>query len=300
MNTATRSEWSPGSAPVAVVMISLNEGHNMEAVLANLAGWASEVFLVDSYSKDETVDIALRHGVHVVQRRFRDFGDQWNFALRELPITSPWTMKLDPDERLDTRLKESLRTLIERNEADTVGISVMRRLWFMGRRIGVSQRLLRVWRTGAARFTDVIVNEHPVVDGRIVDAAGELIHYDSPDLDHWFEKQNRYSTAEALTAYRNSALAARPRLFGTAFERRMWIKRHFDSIPFGSLGLFLYYWIGQGAWRAGDVGRIWSRLRCDVMRFRRYKRVEMEITGREPRPVPRGSGVPDSRVPQFE
>ena len=30
-------------------MISLNEGHNMEAVLRNLTGWAQEVFLVDSY-----------------------------------------------------------------------------------------------------------------------------------------------------------------------------------------------------------------------------------------------------------
>ena len=97
--------WQAGVAPVAVVMISLNEGHNLEAVLQNLAGWAQEVFLVDSYSQDDTVDIALRHGVQVVQRRFRGFGDQWNFALRELPITAPWTMKLDPDERLSDELK---------------------------------------------------------------------------------------------------------------------------------------------------------------------------------------------------
>jgi len=40
--------------PIAVVMISLNEAHNLEAVLQNLAGWAQEVFLVDSYSADET------------------------------------------------------------------------------------------------------------------------------------------------------------------------------------------------------------------------------------------------------
>ena len=52
-------------------MISLNEAHNMEAVLQNLAGWAQEVFLVDSCSADDTVGIALRHGVHVVQRRFQ-------------------------------------------------------------------------------------------------------------------------------------------------------------------------------------------------------------------------------------
>ena len=81
--------WRPGTVPVAVVMITLNEGHNIEAMCRNLAGWAREVLVVDSYSQDETVDIALRHGIHVVQRRFRGFGDQWNFALRSCPLPRP-------------------------------------------------------------------------------------------------------------------------------------------------------------------------------------------------------------------
>jgi len=300
MSADSQLRWHPGSAPVAVVMISLNEAHNMEAVLDNLKGWASEVFLVDSYSKDDTVSIALRHGVHVVQRRFRGFGDQWNFALRELPITAPWTMKLDPDERLDDTLKGSLAAAMASSASEFDGIEVTRRLWFMGRRLGVKNRLLRVWRTGRGRFTDVAVNEHPLVDGKIIAAAGELMHFDSPHLEHWFEKQNRYTTAEAVIAFRDRPLAANPRLFGTPFERRMWLKRHFDAIPLGSLWLFLYFLIGQGAWRAGRVGFIWSRLRCDVMRFRRYKRIEMQLLGHEPKALPRGAGEPDSRVPQCD
>jgi len=79
MRAGCETKWDPGPVPVAVVMISLNEDHNTEAVLRNLNGWAQEVFLVDNYSRDDTVDIALRYGVHVVQRRFRGFGDQWNF-----------------------------------------------------------------------------------------------------------------------------------------------------------------------------------------------------------------------------
>src|SRR5205814_7810800 len=105
MSPTTRTKaWQAGSVPVAVIMIPLNEAHNMESVLQNLKGWAQEVYLVGSYSSDGTVDIALGLGVSVVQRRFRGFGDQWSFALRELPITAPWTMKLDPDERLSATL----------------------------------------------------------------------------------------------------------------------------------------------------------------------------------------------------
>src|SRR5947207_2172765 len=151
--------------PIAIVMIALNEAHNMPAVLDNVCGWAQELFLVDSYSTDETVGMALKNGVRVVQRRFRGFGDQWNFAVNALPITAPWTMKLDPDERLTPELKSAIRAAIERDDFDAM--IVHRRLWFMGRSLPIRQKLVRLWRTGTCKFSDVLVNEHPLVNGRV-------------------------------------------------------------------------------------------------------------------------------------
>lgn len=292
------AHWKPGFAPVAVVMISLNEAHNMEAVLRNVAGWAQEVFLVDSFSQDDTVDIALRNGVHVVQRPFRNFGDQWNFALKELPVTAPWTMMLAPDERLTNELKAGLKTAIRQDVAD--GFLVDWHLWFMGRVLPVRRRMVRLWRTGRCRITEVAVNEHPIVDGRIAHVPGELEHHDSPDLEHWLEKQNRYSTAEAVIAYKKAPLADKPRLFGTHFQRRMWLKKNFRRFPFRYFLFFLYNWIWRGAWRAGWVGYAWARLRADVMRLRDYKRREIEITGRMPVKRRYGPGGPDPRVRQHE
>jgi len=279
-------------------MITLNEAHNMEAVLSNLKGWAQEVFLVDSYSADDTVDIALRHGVHVVQRRFRGFGDQWNFALRELPITAPWTMKLDPDERLSDVLKRNLANAMQRGEAD--GFTMQRRLWFMGRPLPVRQDILRAWKTGRCRFSDVLVNEHPLVEGSIAHVTGDMEHHDSPDLHHWLEKQNAYTTSEAIAGDQGRALSAQPQLFGNRLERRMWIKKNYRRFPGRYLILFLYHYLIQGAWRAGWVGYAWSRLRSDVYRLWDYKLREIRITGRLPLKRPCGPGQPDARVAQFE
>lgn len=290
--------WRQGTAPVAVVMISLNEAHNMEAVLQNLHGWAQQVFLVDSCSADDTVSIALRHGVHVVQRRFKGFGDQWNFALNELPITSPWTMKLDPDERLTDELKASIQDLVESGEQD--GIIIQRRLWFMGAVLPVNQPILRVWRTGVCHFTDVAVNEHPLVKGRMSHAKGFLEHHDSPDLDHWLTKQNRYTTAEAISQFEGRTLALPPRLFGTALERRMWFKRNFWKVPARYVILFLYHLLVVGAWRAGRVGWVWARLRTEVYRLWEYKRFEMDRLGHVPVKIPAHPGEPDARVPQYD
>jgi glycosyltransferase involved in cell wall biosynthesis len=293
-----RARWQPGAAPVAVIMISLNEGHNMDAVCRNLAGWAQEVFLVDSYSMDDTVDIALRHGVHAVQRRFRGFGDQWNFALRELPITAPWTMKLDPDERLSDELKREIVRAVMRTEIDSFYANV--RLFFMERPLPVRLSLLRLWRTGKASMSDVPVNEHIKIPGESAELLHDIEHHDSPDLDHWLEKQNRYTTAEAIIAHQKATLTDRPCLLGTRLQRRMWLKKNFYRVPFNYSLLFLYHLVWQCAWRAGWVGYAWSRLRSDVMRLREYKRREIELTGRVPAERRYGPGKPDVRLPQYE
>lgn len=269
--------WPPGSAPISVILITRNEAHNMDAVLANLRGWAQEVFVVDSHSSDDTAAIARRHGVRVVPRTFRGFGDQWNFAVRELPLAAPWTMKLDPDERLTGPLKESLERHTREGAGGAAGLSFDRRLHFLGRPLPVRQRIVRAWRTGRCRFTDVTVNEHPVVDGPVLRVAGELEHHDSPDLHHWLEKQNRYTTAEALAAYGGAGTGAR--LFGSARERRQWIKGHFVRLPFRYVLLFLYHYLVLGAWRAGRTGYSWAWLRCAVYRLREYKLRDLRRRG---------------------
>lgn len=290
--------WSAGEAPIAVVMISLNEEHNMRDVLENLRGWAQEVFLVDSFSTDKTIDIALGYGVHVVQRRFHGFGDQWNWALKNLPITSKWTMKLDPDERISNELKLALKTAVCMGNASSY--SFERRLWFMGRPLPVRQKITRVWLTGECVFTDVKVNEHPMVVGPTSHVIGDLEHFDSPTLEHWINKQNKYTTAEAHISVDGAPLSDHPYLFGTTLQKKMWVKKNFYKIPFFYFWLFLYHWLWLGAYRAGFAGYVWSRYRSEVMRMIAYKRWELKFSGGLSNRAHASPGSPDSRVQQFD
>ncbi|TET73481.1 MAG: glycosyltransferase family 2 protein [Candidatus Aminicenantes bacterium] len=166
---------------VSVIMLTLNEKFNLPGAIENVEEWAEEIFIVDSCSTDKTVDIALEHGVRIVQRPFTNFGDQWNFALEQLPIKTPWTFKLDPDERLTPELIEEMRELLE-GEPNCCGYYMDRRLWFMGKALHVFAPVLRLWRTGNCRFSDVLVNEHPIVDGPVGKLKGILEHFDSPNL----------------------------------------------------------------------------------------------------------------------
>ena len=266
-------------APVSVIMISLNESHNIDEVCHNLKGWAQNIFLVDSFSSDDTIKIALSHGVHVVQNKFLGFGDQWNFALENLDINTPWTMKLDPDERLSNELKMNLRNAMLNSNSDA--FSIDRRLWFMERPLPIYQNIVRIWRTGKCKFSNVSVNEYPIINGNVSKVNGNLEHFDSPNLEHWLEKQNKYTTLEAIIAFEQGGLSDEAILLGTPLQRRMWLKKNYYKIPFRYFLLFFYYWVFCGVWRAGSVGYMWSRLRTDVMRLVDYKKKEMELKAKK-------------------
>ena len=281
--------------PITVIMLALNEEFNLPGVIENVKDWAKTVFIVDSCSTDRTVDIALEKGVDIVQRPFTNFGDQWNFALEKLPIKTPWTLKLDPDERLTPELKDEIRNLIN-NGPDCCGYEMDRRLWFMGKPLHVLAPVLRLWKTGKCRFSDVLVNEHPLIDGPVGKLKNILEHFDSPDLHHWWDKQNRYTTMLAIQKMKGQKLSAKPKLFGTPLERHMFFIKLFFLLPFRYQMQWVHELIVRGAWRDGKNGLRWTRLRINARRMRELKAEEMKITGRIPQVPKAPCGDYDPRV----
>lgn len=295
MTETTR--WAAGPAPVTVVLITLNEAHNLRRALGHLQGWAAAVIVVDSYSCDATVDLCLEFGVRVVQRKFDGFGPHWNFAIDGTGVTTPWTMKLDPDELVTDALKQSIADAIARGDAD--GYTLTRQLYFMQQALPVTQDILRVWRSGKCRFSDVPVNEHPLVEGPVRHISGILEHHDSPNLHHWFNKQNQYTTAEANNQAESWKLAATPKLFGNSLQRVAWVKTNFWRIPCRYQLLFIYNYFVLGTYKAGRPGYIWARLRSFVYWQWELKFYEINRTGVQQFTLPSGTGQPDPRIQQF-
>jgi glycosyltransferase involved in cell wall biosynthesis len=281
-----------GDVPITVVMITLNEAHSLEGALRNVAGWAERVIIVDSNSRDATVDIALGYGAEVVQRKFTGFGDQWNFAL-SLSTTSPWTMKMDPDERVSPQLKQFISARLP--TATEAGFTFNLRLWFMDRPMPVSYPMLRLWRAGACRFTKAQMNEHPVVDGPLGHIDADLEYHDSPNLEHWLYKQNKYTTAEAIAAIHAGADGGLRAMTRTQQLLRHWFYR----VPGRYQLYFLYCLLYRGAWRAGRIGWMWSHLRSEVLRLREYKIYELKLASQRAPSIVFGAGEPDPRVPQY-
>ena len=267
----------PPCLSIDVLMIVKNEEVYIGSAIDSVKAFAKNVIIVDSGSEDRTVEIAQSKGAIVVFHKFLDFGDQWNYAINALSTGSDWQMKLDPDERISEASIRELSSIISNAASEVAGISFTRQLQFLGSALPVKQSLVRVWRKGRCKFSEVRVNEQPIIDGTVVDCKCVLTHLDSLSFETWLAKQNFYTSLE-VEAYINDRYSVTPAFFGNALERRIFFKRIFFKIPFRYF-LYKYFLIFRHLTAFGDRNFLcWVEARIMVFRILELKIFEFKKT----------------------
>src|SRR5450432_120857 len=94
---------------LSVAMIAMNEEANLPRTLESVK-WADEIVVVDSGSKDRTLEIAESFGAKTSYHAFGGHGEQKNVAL-DL-CTKDWILLLDADEVLTPELQDEVRRLL--------------------------------------------------------------------------------------------------------------------------------------------------------------------------------------------
>ncbi|WP_293394367.1 glycosyltransferase family 2 protein [Nevskia sp.] len=237
---------------IAVIILTYNEEIHLERALLSVASFADEVFVVDSYSKDRTVEVARANGATVLQRVFDNQARQFNWALDTLDIHSAWIMRLDADEIIEPDLAEAIRRDLPRLPVDVVGVNLNRKHIFLGRWIRHGGRypvvLLRLWRRGHGRVEDRWMDEHVVISGgRTVTLEGGFADHNLNDITYFIDKHNKYATREAVEVIgrRHGIFDSQSSIDAVSASRQAAIKRWIKEkiyvrLPFG-LGPFAYF-----------------------------------------------------------
>lgn len=291
-------------ADLTVIVLTFNEEKNLDRAIRSVKGWATEVFVVDSFSTDQTVDIALRYthqNVHVVQNSFENYSQQWNWALERLPVRTQWTMKLDADECATEPFKEEVSKILAQPQVIPSAFVVHWRLIFMGKRLRwgglYPNGNIRIWKTGAARFSTREVNEHLVVEGPTGQIMAPIEHHDYKELSHWLDRHNRYSSMEARAiAGGNLTGETKPLLFGRPDQRRMWLRRLYRRLPLRNTLYFLYRFLFRLGFLDGKAGFRYSFLHASFMYWIDLKLKEFKRTGVAPEIVWPSRGTPHPKV----
>jgi len=238
---------------IAILIPTKNEEINLPVALRSVAGWAQEIFVLDSGSTDRTEAIAREFGATFVVHPWEGYARQKNWGLDNLGIGAKWVFILDADEAITPALRDELVRIATEDRCEEDAFYVNRYLLFMGKRIGhcgyYPSWNLRFFRRGKARYEEREVHEHMMTEGKTGYLNGEMEHVDRRGLEHFIAKHNRYSTLEAREYFRiQRDLAAGRMAFrfwgGGPVERRRWVKhRIWPRVPFRSFARWFYMYI---------------------------------------------------------
>jgi glycosyltransferase involved in cell wall biosynthesis len=191
------------AAPPSVVILTLNEEHNIADCLRALS-FTDDIVLVDSHSTDRTVEIAQTFpNVRVYRRKFDTEYKQRNFALHEVEYKHDWVYICDADERVPLDLARELVETIRDAPPATAAYRLRYKNMYLGRWIKHASSypvwIIRLVRPRRVTYEVRETNVHPIVDGAIVELKSHFVHYSfNAGLARWFAKHNYYSTREAM------------------------------------------------------------------------------------------------------
>ncbi len=252
---------------ISVLVLTLNEAANLPACLAALT-WSDDVVVLDSFSQDETVAVAERWGARVYQRAFDNFARQRNYALEQIPFRHDWVLHLDADEIVTQALREEMAAAVASGGFDAWRLPS--KMMFMGgwlRYAGLYPSYqVRLGHRDRFRFKQVGHGQREdLAPERVGTLQEPYLHYSfSKGLTDWFDKHNRYASAEAAEAVRLLGVGG-GRDWGGLWareptRRRRALKALSMRLPFRPLLRFLYMFVVRRGFLDGRAGLTYCRL----------------------------------------
>lgn len=187
--------------PLSVSIVCMDAERTIRQVLEAVR-WAEDIVVVDSFSRDRTVEICRAYTDRVIQREWPGYVAQKNYALSLCRYD--WTLAVDSDEIVTPQLAESIRGALrhaKERQTDCVGFTLCRRTWYLGRWIRhggwYPDRKLRLFRRSAGRWVGDDPHDRVEVEGPVGRLEGDLLHYSYADLEDHLRTVNRFTSVAA-------------------------------------------------------------------------------------------------------
>jgi len=281
---------------LSVIILTYNEEKNIEKCLKSLYEWVEEIFIIDSYSTDKTLEISKRYTNKIYQHPFKNHAEQFNWALDNLALKGRWIMRLDADESVTPELKDELIGKLSNLSCIINGLYVKRRVYFMGKWIKHGDLYprwpLRIFRKDKAKIEERWMDEHiKLIEGKVFYLKNDIIDDNRNNISWWINKHNNYATRETIDILnlkynfmkRNNI---KPKLLGKQEQKKRWLKEKiYTNTPLfiRPFLYFIYRYLFRFGFLDGKEGVIfhflqgfWYRFLVDVKLYEIQKKMKYE------------------------
>lgn len=186
--------------PITVLIPTFNE-QKLIAQAITCAKFADEILIIDSFSTDNTVEIAKKHDCTILQRKFDNFSNQKNYAISK--AKNEWILVLDADEYITYQLRQEIIGKVQNPKH--VAYKMLFKNYFLNRFIHFGSNgnkvKLRFFNRNACEYKG-LVHEQLICNGSTGVLDGKMLHYTYKNLFHFFEKKNQYSQLQAQQLFK--------------------------------------------------------------------------------------------------
>lgn len=187
---------------ICAVILTKNEEIHLQRCINSVRSICEKIYVIDSFSQDQTQLIAQQNNCEFVQHEFLNQAQQFNFALQEVVSRKfTWCLRIDADEYLENPASFQ-NLLIRLNNSEINGVAFRRNIVFLGRMLRYGnlgpQRVVRLFRIGFGRSENRTMDEHIIVDGRIIDSDCRIIDHCLNGYDYWVQKHLNYAKRQSL------------------------------------------------------------------------------------------------------
>lgn len=188
---------------LSVVIITFNEEKNIGRCIDSVRWVADEIIVLDSWSTDDTVDIARQKGAIVKQEQFAGYIQQKNRAIQFAKYN--YVLSIDADEALSIDLANAILEAKRHSgfKAFTMkrctcfcGQFIRRGLWYPDKKLRLFDK--RVARWGGMNPHDKI---ELLIDTPVTELQGELFHYSFDSVEGYLERNEILSSIAAQSLF---------------------------------------------------------------------------------------------------
>ncbi len=186
---------------ITAIIPTFNEERHMEEAIKSVS-FANEIIVIDSFSTDQTIPLAKKHNVRILQRVFDDFSSQKNYAIEKAKYN--WIYVLDADERVSKDLRKEILDTLEKT-GQKVGFIIYRTFYYFDKKIDFGgwqrDRVIRLFRKDKCRYNGDLVHERIDFDGEAGVLENKITHYSYNGFDHYNNKLDHYASLKAQSLY---------------------------------------------------------------------------------------------------
>lgn len=241
---------------ISANIITLNEEDNIARCIESIKDLVDEIIIVDSGSTDKTVEITKKYTSKVYFRKFDNYSNQKNYALKK--STGDWILLVDADEEIPKDLVQEIQKAVL--DSAYAGYLIPRKNILLGGFINHTRwspdKHIWLWKRNSGKWIGEI-HEEVQVDGEVGELENPKIHYSYATIYEFFDMTNNYTTKIAEQEYRNGIKYSLFRLivaFPRSFIGRFILKQGYLD---GWRGFILSYMMG--IYRLASVIKLWEK-----------------------------------------